>query len=90
MATTKETAAAVPENDKVTIHLFKDNDKYSGDVFVGVNGKNWLIKRGEDVEVPRCVAEVIKNAEAQRNLAIDGQNELSDEFEAKTKNISGK
>ncbi len=33
------------------------------DVFVGVNERTWLIKRGVDVEVPECVAEVLKNRE---------------------------
>ena len=33
------------------------------DVPVGVNGKSWLIKRGVEVEVPECVAEVLRNSE---------------------------
>lgn len=33
------------------------------DVPVGVNGKTWLIKRGVEVEVPECVAEVLRNSE---------------------------
>lgn len=33
------------------------------DVFVGVNERTWLIKRGVEVEVPRCVAEVLVNRE---------------------------
>lgn len=33
------------------------------DVFVSVNERTWLIKRGVDVEVPECVAEVLKNRE---------------------------
>ena len=32
--------------------------------FVGINGKGYRIKRGQDVEVPEEVAEVLKNAEA--------------------------
>ena len=31
----------------VAVKLFKDNDKYSSDVFVSVNGNNYLIRRGE-------------------------------------------
>ena len=30
------------------------------DVFVSVNMKTWMIKRGEEVEVPECVAEVLR------------------------------
>ncbi len=33
------------------------------DVFVSVNMRTWLIKRGEEVEVPLCVAEVLQNQE---------------------------
>lgn len=33
------------------------------DVFVSVNLRTWLIKRGETVEVPECVAEVLRHQE---------------------------
>lgn len=33
------------------------------DVFVGVNERTWLIRRGIEVEVPECVAEVLENRE---------------------------
>jgi len=35
----------------------------SEDVFVSVNGKTYLIKRGAEVEVPAYVAEVLANKE---------------------------
>lgn len=35
--------------------------------FVSVNGKTYLVKKGEPVKVPRCVAEVLANAMAARN-----------------------
>lgn len=38
------------------------NDK--DDVYVCVNGKSFQIKRGETVEVPEYVAEVLQNKEA--------------------------
>lgn len=31
--------------------------------FFSVNGKNYIIKRGEEVEIPEAVAEVIRNAQ---------------------------
>ena len=43
------------KKDTVRFTLFKDNDKYKGDLFVGVNGKSYLVKRGEEVEPPRGV-----------------------------------
>ena len=33
------------------------------DVFVSVNMRTWLIKRGVEVEVPECVAEVLRHSE---------------------------
>jgi deoxycytidine triphosphate deaminase len=33
------------------------------DVYVAVNGKSYLIKRGETVEVPESVAEVLQHKE---------------------------
>lgn len=41
------------------------------DVFVGVNGKTYLIKRGEEVEVPESVAEVLKNSEDMLAVAME-------------------
>lgn len=43
--------------------------------FYSVNGKNYIIKRGETVEIPEEVAEVIRNAEKAEEYAmqyIDG------------------
>ena len=45
------------------------------DEFFSVNGKNYIIKRGETVEIPEEVAEVIRNAEKAEEYAmqyIDG------------------
>ena len=38
-------------------------------MFVSVNERTWLIKRGIEVEVPECVAEVIRNAELMEDEA---------------------
>ncbi len=54
-----------PAEKTVRIKLFKDNSKYKDDVFVGVNGKGWLIKRGIPVEVPEIVAEVLEQSALQ-------------------------
>ena len=49
----------------VEVKLFKDNGKYKDDVFVGVNGENVVIKRGERVKVKRKFAEVLENSDRQ-------------------------
>ena len=48
-----------------TIRLFYDGVKYKEPVFVGINGMTWLVRRGEDVEVPAEVYEVLMNQEEQ-------------------------
>jgi len=57
----------VQKKNRLTIMIHKTGEK-SGDrdVPVGVNGKVFLIKRGIEVEVPRSVVEVLKNAKETR------------------------
>lgn len=40
------------------------------DVFVGLNGKTYLIKRGVDVEVPAGVAEILERKEKMLEIAM--------------------
>ena len=54
----------------VKIRLFKDNQNYTGDVFVSVNGENYLIKRGITVEVPDYIAEVLENSQKEDVNAV--------------------
>lgn len=56
--------ANTPENTekKVKIRIPITRDQQD-DVFVAVNGRTWLIKRGVEVEVPECVVEVLRNQE---------------------------
>lgn len=55
---------------KVKIKIPKTRDN-ADDVYVAVNGKSWLIKRGEYVEVPECVAEVLQHQEEMLSQAMD-------------------
>lgn len=56
MATETQTTKMV----KIKIPKTRDN---SADVYVAVNGRSFLIKRGEYVEVPEFVAEVLQHQE---------------------------
>jgi len=47
---------------KIKIRLPKER-RDQEDVFVSVNERSWLIRRGVEVEVPLCVAEVLRNRE---------------------------
>lgn len=76
----KAAEAAVPVDpwqDKVTIKLFKDNQNYKDDVFVSVNGHNFQIKRGVEVEVPRCVQKVLENSERAKMVVEERLAKLS-------------
>lgn len=69
MAEATKTATKATETEKlVKIRIPRSRDNQD-DVFVGVNGRTWLIKRGVEVEVPECVAEVIRNAEEAEEAA---------------------
>ena len=61
-----------PEEELVEIPpLFFDKDKYSAPVFVGVNGKSWLIQRGvSGIKVPKVVAEVLEQSAYQEQQAM--------------------
>ena len=50
------------EKKNVRIRLFKDNSRYKGDLFVSVNGVNYKIRRGVEVEVP---PEVVEHSQQQ-------------------------
>ena len=69
MAKTNEKPEA--KQDKVKVHLFRDNDKYKNDVFVCVNGKTALIQRGKTVEVSPAIAEALENSMRQDALTAE-------------------
>ena len=41
------------------------------DVFVGLNGKTYLIKRGVEVEVPQGVAKILGRREKMLSIAME-------------------
>lgn len=53
------------EKEYVKVKLFKDDYRYKNDLYVGINGKDWLIKRGKEVTLPKYVAEFIEKAMAE-------------------------
>ena len=72
------TAATVAKEKTVKIRLPKVRGD-EADVYVSVNERSWLIKRGVEVEVPECVAEVIRNQE----LALEKADEYNESVENK-------
>lgn len=51
---------------KVTLPIITENDMVQ---YVAVNGRSFQIRRGEEVEVPECVAEVLRLSELQKREA---------------------
>ena len=66
----KDEKVAVEKKVKIRLPLTKDQNE---DVFVSINARTWLIKRGVEVEVPECVAEILRNQEEQllKNMAYE-------------------
>lgn len=74
----KNTAPVIEEEKTtVTIKLPKDRNEKREDMVVGLNGKMFLIRRGEYVDVPIAVAEIIENSEIQDNKTLDLIEKLS-------------
>lgn len=60
MSETKKTETPKEKLVKIRIPRTRADE---GDVRVWVNERTWLIKRGVEVEVPECVAEVLRHSE---------------------------
>ena len=67
---TEETVAEEAVEKTVKIRIPKTK-KEQEDVFVSVNNKTWLIKRGTEVEVPECVAEVLRHQEEMLEVIMN-------------------
>ena len=68
MAEAKKTTETAEKMVKIRLPR---NRKEEGDMFVSVNERTWIIKRGVEVEVPECVAEVIRNSELMQEEAYE-------------------
>ena len=66
MAEQSKETAKKPEVKRVKIRLPLQRGE-DPDVYVSINDESWLIKRGETVEVPEYVAELLDRAQAQRD-----------------------
>ncbi len=62
MAEIKNSDVAPEQEELISIRLPLTKE-LRDDVFVRVNHRTWLIKRGETVKVPACVVEVLEHAD---------------------------
>ena len=86
--TTAQKAERERMKEMVEIKLFKDNDRYQDDLFVGYNGTGYIVKRGIPVKVPRAVAQIISDSEAQQDAAVSMITELTEDFKTKDRELS--
>lgn len=70
-------AEAKEKTVKIRIPRTKSDQE---DVPVWVNNRSWLIKRGVEVEVPECVAEVLRHQEEmlEEIMLFDEKNKKGD------------
>lgn len=66
------------KSKRVKIKLPRLREQENADVFVAVNGENFTIKRGVEVEVPDYIAEVLRHAEEADEAAEEHISKLRD------------
>lgn len=60
------------ENKRVTVAVPRGGEREDPNLFVGINGVNYLLPRGKRSEVPSAVAAEIERAETARD-AMDAE-----------------
>lgn len=91
MADTSKKAVdnASTKGKRVTVRLPRlPGQNANQEEFFSVNGKNYIIKRGETVEIPEEVAEVIRNAEKAEEYAMNYVSELDKQKREKEKELN--
>ena len=66
---TEQTINVRPGEKTVRVKIHKDRGDKSTHQFVSVNDRNFLVKKGEWVEVPECVAEVLNRREQRMEIS---------------------
>ena len=65
-----------------TVPIMLPLDRHNkDDVFVGVNGRTWQIKRGVRVEVPLAVQKVLENSERMQQIAMEYEARAAQELD---------
>jgi len=78
---TQETPKAAAEDAEKRVSLRLPRMPGKGTMFVAVNGRSFLIKRGVSVEVPQYVADFVHQQEEQDEKTAAMIDELSSEAE---------
>lgn len=63
--------------ERIPFRAFKDSLTYKDDIQISFNGKNYVIQRGVEVMLPRCVVMALQNSDNQKLAAAEVQEELA-------------
>lgn len=74
-------------NELVSYKPFYDGKEYKDDIVVIINGKEFLLKRGQTHVIPRYVYDVIIDKERHRAKANEFNRAQQEAFAASSKNI---
>ncbi len=61
--TQEQASEKAPEQEELITIRLPITKEMQDDVFVRVNERTWLIKRGETVKLPACAVEVLEHSE---------------------------
>lgn len=75
--TTNKTTEVKEVKEKLVKFRIPKTKENQDDVFVSVNDRTWLIKRGVEVEMPECVYEVLMHQQRMEEAALAYQEEAS-------------
>ena len=75
-------------NEYVEVRLFKDNEKYKDDVYVAINGKNCIIRRGVWTRIRRKFALLLDQSEIQDLRTAELMEKEATRFAAESKRHS--
>ena len=72
------TQAAAPESPDDLVPVFVERGDHKGDpnLFVGINGRNWLLPRGKTSMVPRYVRDEIERSKEAKEAYYDKSEQL--------------
>lgn len=72
----KETVTADPALEMVDVFIERDPSDENPNLVIGINGKNWVMPRGETSSVPRYVADEYKRSREAQYKADKTVNEM--------------
>ena len=88
MADTTKKADNATKEKRVTVRLPRlAGQNAIQEEFFSVNGKNYIIERGKEVDIPEAVAEVIRNGEKAEEYAMKYVDDLEKAKKDKEKEI---